>query len=331
MRWLIVLPFERPEHMGIDFRDELVAMGHEVRTFAYRRDNPFYKNKSTKAAYQIWILRQLERACLLWRPASVLVIKGGPITPGLIRRVKARVDTLFLNVFPDNPLWMIPFECIEAYDLFFTKERYALRALESVGLKNLHYLPLYCVPESHHAVTLAGAETPRSRTPISLVGSWYPYRERLVRELKDFPIRIWGNGWDRAEAPAVRAMVAGGPAWGPAKLAIYSSSTLSLNPHHPMNDIVGVNTRAFELAASGVCQVVDLKEELPNLFTPGEEVVAYRDLDELRRQLEYYLVHPDEARAIGLNAQRRALKEHTLRHRIEEMLAIMAQRFGRCP
>jgi len=55
MRWLIVLPFDRPEHMGVDFRDELVAMGHEVRTFAYRRNNPLYKNRGTKAAYQLWI------------------------------------------------------------------------------------------------------------------------------------------------------------------------------------------------------------------------------------------------------------------------------------
>jgi len=329
MRWLIVLPFARPEHMGIDFRDELVAMGHEVRTFAYRRDNPLYKNKSTKPAYQSFILRRLETVCRQWRPAGILVIKGGPITPGFIRRVKATVDTLFLNFFPDNPLWMIPFECIEAYDLFFTKERYALRALESVGLKNLHYLPLYCVPELHHPVALGGGEAERLAPSISMVGSRYPYRERLLTELKGYPIKIWGNGWDRADALAVQAMVAGGPVWGRAKLALYSGSTLCLNPHHPMNDIVGVNTRAFELAASGVCQVVDLKAELPALFTPGEEVVTYRDLDELRRQLDYYLAHPDEARAIGGNAQRRALKEHTLRHRIEEMLAIMEERFGR--
>jgi spore maturation protein CgeB len=329
MRWLIVLPFARPEHMGIDFRDELVTMGHEVRTFAYRRDNTLYKNKSTKAAYQSFILRRLETVCRQWRPAGVLVIKGGPITPGFIRRVKAAVDTLFLNFFPDNPLWMIPFECIEAYDLFFTKERYALRALESVGLKNLHYLPLYCVPELHHPVAPDGGEGERLAPSISMVGSRYPYRERLLTELKGYPIKLWGNGWERADAPAVQAMVAGGPVWGRAKLAVYSGSTLSLNPHHPMNDIVGVNNRAFELAASGACQVVDLKAELPALFAPGEEVVTYRDLDELRRQLDHYLAHPDEARAIGGNAQRRALKEHTLRHRIEEMLAIMEQRFGR--
>ena len=95
MRWLIVLPFDRPEHMGVDFRDELQAMGHEVRTFAYRRNNPLYKNRGTKAAYQVWILRRLERLCVEWRPSLVLVIKGGPITPGLVRRVKRRLDILF--------------------------------------------------------------------------------------------------------------------------------------------------------------------------------------------------------------------------------------------
>src|SRR5207245_1277390 len=144
MRWLVVLPFERPEHMGVDFRDELVAMGHEVRTFAYRRNNPLYKNRGTKAAYQLWILRRLAR--------------------------------------------------------------------------------------------------------ISFVGSRYPYRERLIKELLAFPIKLWGAGWARTESLEIRALVAGGPVWGRAKLAIYSGSTLSLNHHHPMNDIVGVNTRAFELA-----------------------------------------------------------------------------------
>jgi spore maturation protein CgeB len=118
-------------------------------------------------------------------------------------------------------------------------------------------------------------------------------------------------------------MVAGGPVWGRAKLAVYSGSTLSLNHHHPMNDIVGVNTRAFELAASAACQVVDDKAELGHLFTPGEEAVVYHDLAELRSQLDYYLAHPDEARDIGERARKRALAEHTLRHRIEEIISVL--------
>ena len=329
MRWLIVLPSALPEHMGMDVRQELMAMGHEVRIFAYRRDNALYKNRGTKAAYQLWILRRLERACLAFQPSLVLVVKGGPITPGLIRRVKSRIDTLFLNLFPDNPLWMLPFPCIEPYDVFFTKERYALRALESVGLRNLHYLPLYCVPEFHHPVTLDAEDIRRYGAGVSFVGSHYPFRERFFVELSGYPVRLWGNGWERAVSPVVRAMEAGGPVWGRAKLAVYSGSTLSMNHHHPMNDIAGVNSRAFELAASGACQVADYREELASLFEPGREILTYRDPTELRRLVDYHLAHPDEARAIGQNGLKRALAEHTLRHRIDEMLAVVEQRFGR--
>jgi spore maturation protein CgeB len=95
-----------------------------------------------------------------------------------------------------------------------------------------------------------------------------------------------------------------------------------------MNDVVGVNIRTFELAAAGACQVVDLKDDLGTLFKPGEEVVTFRDVVELRRHLDHYLAHPDEARAIGANARRRALAEHTLRHRLEEILFAVQERFG---
>ena len=323
MRWLIVLPFARPGLMGVDFGDELTQLGHEVRLFPYRRDNPLYKNTPTKAAYQRLILRRLERVCLDWRPEVVLVIKGGPITPDFVERVRTKVGARFVNFFPDNPLWMIPFACLEAYDAFFTKERYALRTLQSVGLRNLHYLPMYCVPALHHPVTLTADERRRFGAAISLVGSRYDYRERLVRELAGRPLRVWGGGWRAVRDPAVRRLVAGGPVSGRDKLCVYAGSTLSLNPHHPMNDIVGVNTRAFELAAAGGCQVADFKEDLATLFKPGEEVLVYRDLGELGRLLDHYLARPEEARAIGDNARRRALAEHTLRHRVEEMLAVV--------
>jgi spore maturation protein CgeB len=328
VKWLIVLPKAQPGHMGMDFAEELRALGHVVDTFAYRRENVFYKNKPTKAAYQRLLNRRLERRCAALAPDVVLVIKGGPLVPEVLQRIKRRSGTLVVNVFPDNPLWMIPFAHIEAYDVFFTKERYALRQLEMVGLRNLQYLPMYCVPSLHHPVALEADEAARLRHVVALVGARYPYRERLVRELLDLPLRVWGPGW-RAADPALARVVAGGFLDGRAKLAVYSGAALSLNPHHPMNDIVGVNTRAFELAAAGACQVVDGKDELPPLFKPGEEVVVYRDLPELRRVVSYHLAHPDEARAIGENARRRALAEHTLRHRIEEIIATLRDRCGR--
>jgi spore maturation protein CgeB len=328
MRWVLVVGFERAADFGLDVRDELAAMGHEVRSFAYRRANILYKNRATKAVYQRLILGQLERLCLAWSPDLVLVLTGGPISPEVIRRVKARTGARFLNLFPDNPLWMMPFEHIEPYDLFFTKERYAMRQLQLVGLRNLHYLPLYCVPAFQHPVTLTPEEAAPLAGAAALVGRHYPYRERFVRALTDCPVRVWGPGWSRVVDPRVQARVAGPAVWGEAKLKIYSGAPLSLNLHHPMNDVVGVNIRAFELAAAGACQLVDLKDDLGTLFKPGEEVLAFRDLGELRRHLDYYLAHPDDARAIGANARHRALAEHTLRHRLDEVVGAVRDRLG---
>src|SRR6266852_5920126 len=104
MRWLIVTPYARPGLMGMDFAEELGALGHEVEVFAYRRDNVLYKNKPTKVAYQRAINRRLEGRCAAWRPDVVLVFKGGPVSADVLRRVKRTCGALLLNFFLDNPL-----------------------------------------------------------------------------------------------------------------------------------------------------------------------------------------------------------------------------------
>ena len=328
MRWLVVLPFERPGLMGMDFADELRRAGHDVRTFPYRRANALYKNRSTKLTYQRVIGAKLERVCREWGPSLVLVIKGSPIFPALIRRIRARTGAFFLNVFPDNPLLMMPLDRVEAYDLFFVKDHYALRSLESVGMRNLYYLPMYCVPDQHHPVSLSAEETSRFASPISFVGSRYAYRERFVKSLARYPVRLWGAGWAKSPDPEVRQMIGGSHIAGRDKLCVYSGSVVSLNHHHPLNDVWGVNTRAFELAAAGACQLADHKDDLPALFKPGQEILTYLDLRELQRHLDYALAHPDEARAIGASARQRALAEHTLRHRIDEIMTVVDARLG---
>ncbi|MBI2219269.1 MAG: glycosyltransferase [Candidatus Rokubacteria bacterium] len=328
MRWLVVMAFERAESIGMDLASELEALGHEVRRFAYRRHNVLYKNKSTKATYQRLIARRLVTRAAAWRPDVVLVAKGSALPAPVLADLRARTGARLVNVFPDNPLWMMDFESIEAYDVFFTKESYALDQLRLAGLENVHYLAPWCVPSDHHPVELHENEEAALRGVVALVGAWYPYRERFLAAIADYPVRVWGPGWTRCRDSRVRAMVRGGAVRGRAKLAIYSGATLSLNVHHPMNDIVGVNNRTFELAAAAACQLVNLKEDLGALFKPGQEVVGFGDLAELKQQMDYYLARPDEARAIGENARRRALAEHTARHRIEEIIAVLDQRFG---
>jgi spore maturation protein CgeB len=87
-----------------------------------------------------------------------------------------------------------------------------------------------------------------------------------------------------------------------------------------------VNPRTFEIAACGAFQLVDYRSELPDVFTPGEEIVCFRDLEELRNQIGYYLEHPDERRRIAEKARSRVLKEHTYQARMETMLSFIRAR-----
>src|SRR5207244_11055742 len=120
-----------------------------------------------------------------------------------------------------------------------------------------------------------------------------------------------------AAAPARRL-------WAPANAPCDRATTVPFTKPPRLNDIVGTNTRTFELAASRACQLASYREDLTSLFKPGEEILVYRDLGELRRHLDHYIARPDDARAIGENGRRRALAEHTLRHRLEEMLDTVA-------
>lgn len=329
MKWLLVRPAASGYGALEDLQRELEAHGQTVRAVVYRRRNVLYKNKGVKGLYIRWILRGIVRVARVERPEIILVNKGETLGPDFLRRLKAETGAVLINLFGDNPLLTIPFECLEPYDLVLSKERYGIRALELAGLRNLYYLPHYCDPALHHPVELTPAEKGRYGAEVSFVGHHYPYRERFFRELADLPLAIWGRGWERAASPEVRRLGKGASVEGRALLAVFSGSRINLNLHHPLNDIVGVNDRTFFLAGSRAFQLVDWKADLGSFFKEGEEIVTYRSPEECRRLIAYYRAHPDEAAAIALNAQRRAYRDHTCRQRVEELLDVVASRFGK--
>ena len=107
---------------------------------------------------------------------------------------------------------------------------------------------------------------------------------------------------------------------------IYNAGKINLNLHsstyhtgvNPEGDFV--NPRTFEIPACGGFQLVDDRSELPELMNPGTEVVTFRSIDELCQKVDYYLNHENEAKSIADRGKKRILKEHTIQHRMREML-----------
>ncbi len=128
------------------------------------------------------------------------------------------------------------------------------------------------------------------------------------------------------------------PAWnlwrnrrlGAAELAgIYRSHLLNLNLTQPENTERGLNLRAFEIACAGGLGCYPAVPDLAAAFRPGEEIVSFTSLEELREKAEHLFRHPEEALAMAEAGWRRARAEHLFRHRAETLLRETFEPTGR--
>jgi spore maturation protein CgeB len=84
--------------------------------------------------------------------------------------------------------------------------------------------------------------------------------------------------------------------------------------------------RPFELAMMGACMVSNPCLGMEEWFEPGREVIVAGSAEEAIDRYRFLLTHEAERRAIGEAARRRALAEHTYRHRAADLLAIVKAR-----
>jgi spore maturation protein CgeB len=192
--------------------------------------------------------------------------------------------------------------------------------VRKAGYKNIHFLPQCTDPDVHRPIKIKDEKNNGFQAEITLIGSMYPYRLELISQLKDFRPKIWGKGWQKAHDPAVRDLYMGLDIRGDNKAMVISNSKISLNPHHPLNDIFGVNRRTYDIAGCGGFQIADLKADMHHSYKIDDEIICYGALEELREKLNYYLKRPEETRIIAEKAYNKTIKCHTYLHRATEIL-----------
>jgi spore maturation protein CgeB len=84
-----------------------------------------------------------------------------------------------------------------------------------------------------------------------------------------------------------------------------------------------VNQRVFDVPAAGGFILTDFKEQLAEVLEPGREVICYHHPEEIPDLARFYLDHPEARRKIIGRGRDRILREHTYRHRLQEMLAVL--------
>jgi hypothetical protein len=146
--------------------------------------------------------------------------------------------------------------------------------------------------------------------------------ERVAAAIPEF--KAWGHQSEAlaADSPLRRALEPH-PLFGIQMYRALASAAIGLNRHIDIAGPYANNLRLYETTGVGVLLITDEKQNISELFAPGEEIVTYRDDDELVEKVRYYLEHPGERERIARAGQERTLRDHTYLDRMKELLHII--------
>jgi spore maturation protein CgeB len=144
------------------------------------------------------------------------------------------------------------------------------------------------------------------------------------QHLAGYNVKLWGHPaplW--LPTGPVADMYQGLSVYNEDKARAFRGAKIVVN-HLLYGEIWGLNVRCFETAGIGAFQMVDWRPGLGQLFEDGKELIIFTSMADLKAKVDYWLPRLDERRAIAAAGQRRALAEHTYRHRLELLLATLA-------
>lgn len=175
--------------------------------------------------------------------------------------------------------------------------------------------------ESQHDVTFVGGFAPSHPDRIA-------WLERLAAKIE---LDVFGYGAEQIPAGSPLRARHHGEAWGLAMYQVLQQSRITLN-RHAYIDVRGTvehryanNMRLYEATGVGTCLVTEDHENLSEMFDPGREVVAYASDAECVEKMRNLLKNAEARSQIAAAGQRRTLRDHTYRRRMQELLGIVTR------
>lgn len=306
-RVLLVAKFNSRYHRtGAALRDALLGLGCEVETAEERTRGLDRLTGRT-------LPKRLGAALQRQRPDLVLVFKGESLDPESIAALRPIHPARWINWFPDSPHHLaMSLRLGAAYDRCFIFDTSMVERHRALG-RTADYLAEGCDPAYHRPLR----DSRGSGSAIAFVGTHEPARAAALDAVRDLGLECWGPGWPR------------GPLYGDDFVRAFSNATVALNVHQFFGEPeglgrygTGANRRVFELAAIGTVQLADAKADIARNFAGEREIVLFRTVAELRERAEWLLGNAGAREEIAARARERALREHTWRHRLTELLAV---------
>jgi hypothetical protein len=154
------------------------------------------------------------------------------------------------------------------------------------------------------------------------------YIQKLIQysKVNNLSIFLAGSGWDEYGYP-YRIVKHGAET-----NKIYNQSKVCVNIHNDrqfagIDKEMDANNRLFDLAMAQCCQVSNGEQMIIKYFD-NSEVVTADNPDEWISKIDYYLKHEEERNQLGINARKRALKDHTWEIRATEFIRFINENYS---
>ncbi|QBK04421.1 glycosyltransferase family 1 protein [Hylemonella gracilis] len=219
-----------------------------------------------------------------------------------------------------------PESFLKGYDLILTSFPHFVSRLRALGVASAYFR----IGFDTRVLDLLGKV--QRDIGASFVGGISRHHGKAVPLLEylatNTPIEFFGYGAKTLPRSSAIRKRHHGEVWGLDMYRALARSRIALNRHIDVAENNANNMRLYEATGVGSLLITDRKDNLGEIFEVGKEVVAYSSQEEAAELIRYYLDHPEEAAAIARAGQARTLREHTYRHRMEELVPVLERHLG---
>ena len=305
--------------VGADVGRALAQLGHQVFYFDYDTKPPSHRILpralrfgDEQKDYQDYVNERVLDFVSRISPDVFLCVKGVQLFPETIQRIgKGGVSTV--GYWIDDPLdHQRSLVNAPSYQYYFTNDASSVTRYAAEGITNIYHLPSSADLGLFHPLT--------SRQPLAdviFVGTHSIYRESIMVQLQDFDIRVYGPGWRKSK---LKNNMIFREAFGKRTNEIFNSAKINLNIHNWFGRGTAMNLRLFEVPAAGGFLLTDWVAEIDDAYEEGTHLSCWRDIDELRGKLTYYLEHEAERIDIARKGREHFLKYHSYVARVKRLL-----------
>jgi len=316
-------------------------IGHEVYSFDYTdyQFRRFFPSRFGSLLDKIlfrqsaWVINKaLQTQLRQGRFDALLVFKGSHVWPETVQMAQShcrwRINWNWDDYF--NPIHYSPYlsQTFVNYDLIITSRRHLSEEYITRGARRVEHLHFCYDPTILYPVSLPEADRVHWGGDVVFVGSWSQRREKILSNLDDFQLKIWGPSWrhaDRLFRDNANLHVMGRAAELEDMSRAFNASRISLNIL-TLENRDQTNVRNFEIPACGAFQLTERTEALQELFQEDKEIVCYASTDELIDKCRYFYSHDKERQDIARAGHQRLIASgHTYVDRMQQLVSLLVE------